>query len=119
MDSVSIRGLEVDVRVGVTEDERANPQPVVVDVTVETDLTTATTSDDLADTIDYDALVEEIAGLAEGGEFNLLERLAADIAERISTNEAVERVTVEVAKKDPPVRRSVDKIAVRIERVRG
>lgn len=118
MDSVVIRGLEVDVRIGVTEDERSDPQSVLIDLTVDGDLTTAATSDDLADTLDYDALVEEVATIAEGRAFNLIERLAGEIADRISSNEAVERVTVEIAKKEPPVRRRVGKIAVRIERTR-
>ncbi len=115
MDTVLIAGLELDTRIGVTEDERAHPQPVVIDVAVDADLTTAAGSDDLADTLDYDALVEEIAVIAESREFNLLERLAGEIADRISTNEAVQRVTVEVAKKDPPIRRTVRKVAVRVE----
>ncbi len=118
MDRVIIRGLELDVRIGVTEDERSDPQSILVDVTIETDLTTAASSDDLADTLDYDALVEEVATICEGSSFNLLERLAGEIGERISSNEAVERVTVEVAKKEPPVRQRVGKIAVRIERTR-
>lgn len=118
MGAIVVAGLEVDVRIGVTEAERTTPQTVVVDLTIDSDLTTAAMSDDLADTIDYDSLIEEIATLAEAKRFNLLEHLAGDIAERIASNDAVERVTVEVAKKEPPVRRSVEKIAVRVEQAR-
>ena len=45
-----------------SEEERPLPQPIEVDLEVETDLARAGRTDDVADTIDYGPLVELCAG---------------------------------------------------------
>jgi len=118
-DRMAIRGLVVGTRIGVTEKERSQPQDVVIDIELRTDLSRPARSDDLTDTIDYDALVNEIAALVRSGERNLLERLADEIASLLSAKNGVSGVTVEVMKLHVPVAEEVAGISVRVERGAG
>jgi FolB domain-containing protein len=115
-DFVNVRGLRVKSRIGVTGDERAEPQYLVIDLSVEMSAEAAASSDDLAQTVDYDALVTDVEAWASSGEWRLLERLAADICDLILRVNNVRGVTVEVAKENPPVRQDVARISVRMER---
>ena len=119
MDRILIQGLRLKGHVGVTEEERARPQLLGVDVEVRTDLGRAGTSDDLADTIDYGELLDLIAGIVGDRRSRLLESLAEQIASAIASLEGVSGVTVEIGKEDPPVDQEVDRVAVRIERAAG
>lgn len=115
-DSVTIRGLRTETHIGVTEEERSRPQIVLIDISAELPLDTAAEEDDLAQTLDYDTLVNEVAATASTGERRLLERLAAEICELIIQKFGVLGVTVEVAKEKPPVQQDVQCISVRMER---
>ena len=115
-DRILIRGLALETRIGITEKERSRPQEVLIDIELRTDLSRPGRSDDLSDTTDYDALVNEIAGLVRTGERNLLEKLAAEIASLLSAKTGVSGVTVEVMKQHVPVLEEVAGISVRVER---
>lgn len=115
-DRITVSGLRVETRIGVTEKERARPQDVVIDIDIATDLGPSGTSDALEDTIDYDGLVTEVAALVRTSECNLLERLAAKIAAEVSAKRGVTGVTVRVKKQHVPVDEEVSAISVTIER---
>lgn len=115
-DHILISGLRVETRVGWTDEERAEPQAVLIDLDVETDAGAPAASDDLGDTIDYGAVIAEVAEYVGGRETKLLERLAAEVAETIAARNGVKRVTVEIAKEVVPVPQEVTRVAVRIAR---
>ena len=115
-DRIVIHGLSIETRIGVTEKERTSPQDVLIDIELTVDLARPGRSDDLDDTIDYDALVTEVAALVRTGERKLLEKLAEEIAVLLSAKDGVSGVTVEVMKQHVPVQEEVAGISVRIER---
>jgi dihydroneopterin aldolase len=115
-DGIRIRGLRIDTLSGATSQERARPQTVVLDLDISADLSRAAASDDLADTIDYGAVVDSVASLVRSTESKLLEHLAAKVISVVSRMDAVSDVTVEIAKLSPPVDERVEAIGVRIER---
>jgi FolB domain-containing protein len=115
-DSLIVTNLRVDTKIGVTEKERAEPQTVLVSFEVFADLAAASRSDDLSQAVDYGTLVPQIAKLVERSENRLLEKLAGDIAGFVEAFGGVSRVTVEIAKVDPPLDEEVERVAVRIER---
>ena len=100
----------------MTEEERARPQTVVIDVDVTTDLEKAGRSDDLSTTVDYGSLVDRIAAAVRSIEARLLEHLAEEIASLVGAYEGVRGVAVEVGKASPPVAEEVTRVSVRIER---
>jgi dihydroneopterin aldolase len=116
MDTIRIDGLrELGVH-GVLPEEQTRPQPFEIDVELHVDLTTASETDRLDDTVDYGAVCEAISRVVSSERYALLERLAARIAEVCAVDTRVQRVSVTVRKLHPPVRAMVDHVAVSIER---
>ena len=117
-DAIRITGLRVETHIGVTDEERAEPQTIVIDLSLYADLTKAGISDDLADTIDYDAVITQVSELVRSSKPRLLEHLAEEIANLISRFRLVDRVTVEARKERlPDPSAEVEAVTVRIERV--
>ena len=87
MDTIRIRNLQFPVYLGVYDAEQKAPRPVVADIELGLDLARAAASDDLADTVDYDALAGAVRTACEAGasrpprRYALVERLAAEIAD--------------------------------------
>jgi dihydroneopterin aldolase / 2-amino-4-hydroxy-6-hydroxymethyldihydropteridine diphosphokinase len=119
VDRISIRGLRVATRVGVTPAERAKPQAVTINVEMCRDLRKPGQSDDLDDTIDYHAVTVAIAAMVRATEAKLLEHLAEKIASLVRGLPSVDRVTVEVRKEPPPIEEDVQAVGVTIERQSG
>lgn len=120
MDTIELRGLRVVGRHGVLAEERVRPQPFAVDLDLVVDLARAAASDELADTIDYGAVVAAAAGVVASQHFALLERLAGRIAEEVlALDHRVASVTVTVTKLRPPVPFDLASAGVRIVRARG
>lgn len=95
---VTIAGLEVFGRHGALPAERELGQRFVVDVSVDLPDCPGTASDDLADTVDYAALADAVAGIVAGPPVALLERLAQLIAERALAEPRVGAAEVTVRK---------------------
>ncbi len=115
-DRILIPGLrELGVH-GVLPEEHERPQPFEVDLELVVDTSAAGVSDDLADTVDYSAVCEAVARVVSTESYELLERLAARIADVCRADPRVHGVVVEVRKLHPPVRANVRHVAVRIER---
>ena len=115
MSQISIVDLEVFYRVGVPDAERAQPQRLLLTVTLESDFAAAATSDSIVDTIDYYAVTQKLLKFGEGREWKLIEKLAADIAGLILAEFKPQAVTVEVKKFIIPQARHV---AVSLTRAR-
>ena len=115
-DAIRIHRLRVAGRVGVTPEERARPQALIIDVEVAAGLRKAGLSDELRDTIDYANVAERIERVVAEGESKLLEHLAQRIVDEISPILGVESVTVEVAKEHAPMPQQHDRVSVRLER---
>ena len=118
-DEITLTGLRVFGRHGVYEEERRVGQDFVVDVTLHLDTRAASRSDDVADTVHYGEMAEQIAAIVDGEPVNLLETLAARIADHLLTFELVDRVRVTVHKPGAPIRLTFDDVTVSIERERG
>jgi 7,8-dihydroneopterin aldolase/epimerase/oxygenase len=117
-DRIELRGLTVRGHHGVFEHERRDGQDFVVDITVWIDLATAAASDDLADTIDYGELAQRVAGIVGGPARNLIETVAAEIAEGVMTDERVHAVEVVVHKPSAPIPLTFADVAVVASRSR-
>ncbi len=115
-DTIVISGLRAKTHIGVTDEEKAQPQEVVVDVHLGTDLRSPGRSDSLGDTVDYAQATKVIAEITESSRANLLEHLAERVADGLLALAGVEWVSVEIAKDPPPVGENVQNVAVRIER---
>ncbi len=116
MAKISIVDLEVFYHVGVPDEERAQPQRLLLTVEMETDFSDAARTDGIEHTINYYSVTQRLLKLGEGREWRLIEKLAADIAEIILTEFQPHSVSVEVKKFIIPQARYV---AVSLSRLRN
>ena len=117
-DRIQLRGLAVRGNHGVFEHERRDGQDFLVDVTVWLDLAAAAASDDLADTVDYGALAQLAAGIVGGPPRNLIETVAAEIADAVMVDERLHAVEVVLHKPDAPIPLTFADVAVVARRSR-
>jgi dihydroneopterin aldolase len=117
-DRIELRGLKVRGQHGVFDHERANGQDFVVDITVWMDLVDAAASDQLADTYDYSALALLAADVVAGPARNLIETVAAQIADQVMDDERVHAVEVMVHKPQAPIPQQFADVAVVVRRSR-
>jgi dihydroneopterin aldolase len=118
MDRIRLEGMVFSGRHGVSDAERANPQPFTVDIEADADLREPGGSDDIKDTVDYRALHTIAREVITGESAHLLEALAHRIAERALEVPGVVTVTVRVAKK-PARMQPIEAAAVEIKRSRA
>ena len=85
MSKITIVDLEVYYCVGVTEEERAKPQRLLVTVDMNLDFSSAAVSDRIERTINYQAVADELLKFGEGRSWKLLEKLVTNLADRIMT----------------------------------
>jgi dihydroneopterin aldolase len=107
MSKITIVDLEVNYRVGVTDQERAQPQRLLLTVEMNLDFSVAAVSDRMERTINYQAVAEELLKFGDGRSWKLLEKLVSNLAERIMTQYGPEEVMVEVKKFSIPQARFV------------
>jgi dihydroneopterin aldolase len=117
-DRIGLRGLRGTGYHGVLAHERAEGQEFVVDLDLHLDLRPAGASDDLADTVDYGTLASDVVAVVTGEPVDLLETLAARVADRCLADSRVRAVDVTVHKPQAPIAVPFDDVTVTISRSR-
>jgi len=107
MSKITIVDLEVQYRVGVTDEERAHPQRLLLTVDMQYDIATAALSDRIEKTINYQMVAGQLLKFGEGRSWKLLERLVSNIADMILTEYKPQAVLVEAKKFTVPQARYV------------
>lgn len=115
-DVVRLTGLRVRGHHGVLPEERREGQEFVVDVELAVDVREAAACDDLARTVDYSTLAARLAAVVAGEPVDLIETLAARLAEVCLAEERVERATVTVHKPSAPIAVPFDDVSVTVVR---
>lgn len=118
MDRIELRGLRVVATHGVLDEERVRAQPFELDLDLALDTAAAATSDDLADTVDYGAVLDTAARIVAGPPRRLLESVAVAVADALLAEPRVRAVTVTLRKLRPPVAHDLDSAGVRVHRAR-
>jgi dihydroneopterin aldolase len=118
MDRVVLEGMSFQGRHGVRAAEREQSQEFRVDVEVDCDLSGPGRSDRIEDTVDYTRVRAIAKDVIEGESHQLLESLAAQIAERVLQLPNVGGVAVRIAKR-PQSMLPIDAAAILINRTRA
>jgi dihydroneopterin aldolase len=118
-DRIELRGLRVRGNHGVFAHERADDQDFLVDITLWMDLTAAAASDDLADTYDYGLLAQRAAKIVAGPARDLIETVAAEIADEVMGDARVQAVEVTLHKPHAPIPLTFADVAVVARRSRN
>ncbi|HVL32452.1 MAG TPA: dihydroneopterin aldolase [Actinomycetota bacterium] len=117
-DLIEVRGLKLRGHIGVTSEERAQEQPLVVSIAARLDTRAASATDDISATLDYEEVVREISKIVSSEAYQLVETLADRIARTILEHPFVEDVWVRIVKPLAPLSEEVDEVAVEITRQR-
>jgi dihydroneopterin aldolase len=112
---IEIRGLELRGFHGALEEEQRQGQQFVFDVTLVAH-DAGVRSDHLGDTVDYTAVVARIREISDGRRFNLIEALAAAIADDLVREFPVSRVRVRVRKPQVKLGAPVEHTSATVER---
>lgn len=96
MDTLNIKALNVATKIGVHQWEQHINQQLLIDITIPSDFSVC--GDDLANTIDYDALCTMITEFVESKSFKLIESVADEVAHLIKQQFKIAQVTVAVSK---------------------
>lgn len=99
-DRISLRDYIVEVEIGAFQLERGKLQRVVFNVVVEVLPLTGPIDDDVDRILSYDRVTEAIAIELDAERINLLETLAARVADRILLEPQAQRVFVRIEKLD-------------------
>jgi 7,8-dihydroneopterin aldolase/epimerase/oxygenase len=117
-DRLAITGLRATGHHGVYEHERRDGQEFVIDVTVWADLSAASRSDDLGETLHYGVLAERVVAAVERDPVDLIETLAARIVDVVFEFPAAQTVEVTVHKPQAPISVPFQDVAVTLTRSR-
>jgi dihydroneopterin aldolase len=114
--TIVVEGIRLRGRCGVSAEERAVGQTLVVDVRLVPTSCSGAETDELEDTVNYSQVVDTVCRIVTGGEFKLLERLATVIADELWSAHELVYLHVAVAKVAPPVAVPVSAARVEVER---
>ena len=117
-DRIELVGLRVRGYHGVHPEERRDGQLFGIDVTIETDVSDAARTDDLAQTVDYSTLARQVAAIVSGPPVDLIETLAVRVADACLAHQGATAVEVAVHKPQAPLGMPFDDVVVRVRRTR-
>ncbi len=114
MDTIFLEQVKVETKLGVPEWERMVPQTIILDVEIGYDLSKSCKSDNIADTIDYGAVVSRIRETLNENSFQLVEALAEHVCQLILKEFTAVSVKIKVAK--PAILPGLKALGVIVER---
>ncbi len=117
-DRITLTGLRIQAHHGVFDFERENGQEFVVDVTAWLDLAAASRADDLARTVNYGELAEEVTDAVATSPVDLIETVAERVANVVLSHTAVTVTEVTIHKPQAPISVPFCDVAVTIVRRR-
>lgn len=113
-----IRDLRIEFLIGILDEERQKPQPVVLNIAVFVPENGPATSTDINDYVSYAVIVDDIKALAQSDRhIPLVENLAEEIATLVLKDQRANRVVVDITK--PNIIPEATGVGVIIERTRN
>jgi FolB domain-containing protein len=98
MARIAIVDLEVHYCIGVTDQERAQPQKLLLTVEMNVDSTAAALTDRVEKTINYQKVADDLLQFGRARSWRLLEKLVSNIADHILAEYSPDSVLVEAKK---------------------
>lgn len=121
MGKIRINNLKFYTKNGVLKEERILGQQLEIDVELTMDLTKAGKIDDVADTVNYAEVNDQIAARLEKDSFDLIEAVASAILDDIEKNhgQKLQKAMVRIRKYSVPMPGIFDNIEIEMERELG
>jgi dihydroneopterin aldolase len=116
--SIIVTDIKLNALCGVTEIERSQPQPLLVDLMVRCPNEAAFVSDQLSDTIDYAAITQCIRDIGEHQQYSLLEKLTEDLCQALFHRFPLTHLKIWVRKVCAPIKNFSGSVGIRLTRSR-
>ena len=113
---VFVRDLEIEARIGIYPEEKANPQRIIVNIDLSVEEGDDPGSDDISSVVSYELVVKTVERIVAEGHVNLVETLAERIATSCLSDRRVVAARVRIEK--PDVISNTRSVGVEIERTR-
>jgi dihydroneopterin aldolase len=114
-DRITLAGIKIRPRIGVTPGERRLPQPCQADIIIFGDFEAAASTDSLDRAINYSRVLSTVLEATNAREYNLLETLAYSLGRAILQAFPARRVVVRVRKRPMSLVEKLDFIEVEVE----
>jgi dihydroneopterin aldolase len=97
-DEIHIEQLDVFARIGVPEEERANPQRLTVSISLWPYQQTGDLADHIERAVNYSTVAEETKNFVRDQSISLIETLADRLASHLLKSFPIQKVTIELRK---------------------
>jgi 7,8-dihydroneopterin aldolase/epimerase/oxygenase len=97
-DEIHIEQLDVFTRIGVPEEERANPQKLTVSISLWPYQQTGDLADHIERAVNYSTVAEETKNFVRDQSVSLIETLADRLASHLLKSFPIHKVTIELRK---------------------
>ncbi len=114
-DRITLAGVKIQPRIGVTPGERRLPQSCWVELSLWGDFEAAAATDNLHNTVDYGKVLQRVLEIAHEREYNLMETLAYRLARQVLQLFPVRRVTVRLRKRPAVLGERLEHVDVEVE----
>lgn len=114
MDTIFLKEVKVETRLGVPDWERLSPQTIILDIELAMPHSRSCETDAIDDTIDYGAIVQRMRQTLAEQSFKLVEALAEHLCQLILKEFGTPWVKIKVSK--PGILPGVHSLGVIIER---
>lgn len=113
MDKIHITGIKTYAYHGAIQEERVLGQYFITDLVLHVDLTKASQTDDLNETVHYGEVYELVEKIVKGEPVSLIERLAGKInAELFDRYDKIIEIETTITKPNPPIDGNYDSVAI-------
>ena len=116
MDKIEVKNLKIVGRHGVFDFERLQDRTFELDLVLFLDLSKASKSDDLEDTIDYAEIIDVVIKEFTKKNYNLIEAVAQSIISRLFKEFNFHKVKLRIRKPHAPIDAEFDTVQVALER---
>ena len=93
-----VQGIDLNVLVGIHDWERKKAQPVLMDIEYEVESKRVIQTDDVQDTLNYEAMVNHLKMVAEHTQYQLIESLGHHLVSEVEAHFPVLWLRIRLAK---------------------
>lgn len=116
--SILVKDIQLNARCGVTDTERSQPQPILIDLKLRCPNEAAFQSDQLDDTVDYATITQCIRDVGEHQTYSLLEKLTEDLCQSLFQRFPLTHIEIWVRKIRAPIKDFSGSVGIQLIRSR-
>lgn len=95
---IKVKNLRLKTILGIHEWEKHIDREIIINAEIETNHRDCLTSDDISDAINYEEIVSKIKNLLHSKRFKLIEKMTAELMDKIMEDKRITRCKLEVDK---------------------